>query len=203
MTNINHMIMSSELTLNKSHDHVVDFPSERFTVTPHSFSLYHQRANGWPFPAFQQTTTWLQQCRNSITTWMKVPNDGNRCLGLRYLFSLFLVCFSFLLLSFSSSTTTRLLVTTFYKQAMTTTRTSRTSTCLTTKTAEAKTAAGLETNNTSRASGSIFSLSFYFTDDYFFDRNRDSAPSAPARAAATVLEDKLQKGLRDLLVCCA
>ena len=50
--------------------------------------------------------------------------------------------------------------------------TTRTSTCLTTKTAEAKAAAGLETNNTSRASGSIFSLSFYFTDDYFFDRNR-------------------------------
>ena len=69
--------------------------------------------------------------------------------------------------------------------------TTRTSTCLTTKMSEAKAAAGLKPNNTSQASGSIFSLSFYFTDDYFFDRNRDSAPSAPARAAATVLEDKL------------
>ena len=69
--------------------------------------------------------------------------------------------------------------------------TTRTSTCLTTKTAEAKAATGLETNNTSRASGSIFSLSFYFTDDYFFDRNGDSALSAPARAAATVLDNKL------------
>ena len=49
--------------------------------------------------------------------------------------------------------------------------TTRTSTCLTTKMSEAKAAAGLKPNNTSQASGSIFSLSFYFTDDYFFDRN--------------------------------